>query len=123
MTVIDRVRTGPGRRSAIQSNSTGPRPRGCTCEWRPESCELDPLVPLFDLLYKESLRVCTSFNSASEMDTLAKSAESAIVNAYNAGDKKGTFAVKVKRLCCERFQQFQNPEFGHPSVRLGMHRC
>jgi hypothetical protein len=30
------------------------------------------------------------------MDTLAKSAESAIVNAYNAGDKKGTFAVKVR---------------------------
>ncbi len=32
------------------------------------------------------------------MDTLAKSAESAIVNAYNAGDKKGTFAVKVGLL-------------------------
>ena len=32
------------------------------------------------------------------MDTLAKSAESAIVNAYNAGDKKGTFAVKVAKL-------------------------
>jgi hypothetical protein len=60
----------------------------------------------------------------SEMDTLAKSAESAIVNAYNAGDKKGTFAVKVKRLCCrERLQQYLNPEFGHPSVRLVMHRC
>ncbi len=34
------------------------------------------------------------------MDTLAKSAESAIVNAYNAGDKKGTFAIKVGIQSC-----------------------